>query len=359
MSALTVDPNGVWSRVLRLQQRRDAAAARGGKDATPTTAAAGGAEAVPTRWLRRAVWWRFLARATPAVSTLLKCLVVGALLVVIPILVLFLSGDLRSMPVPPRPLTNAAVAIALAIPPGLLAVLAVAWRQLDRRRILGTLWDVGTFWPRSFHPFAPPCYTERAVPELIRRMWWLHDNGGQVVVCAHSQGSVVAAAAVLSAKRRTVDQPIALITFGAPLRKLYRWAFPAWFTCERLCEIADGTTNLRARPWLNVYYPTDYIGGPIGRRHRWPPPPEGDQPGGDQEDTTDGRLNAVDRRLADPPTSVFVYGQNPAPILTHTGYWNDPRFRRIVDDAAAGAFPGSRSTPGDVVTRGDVLAGRL
>ena len=48
-----------------------------------------------------------------------------------------------------------------------MAFLYSAWNDTTRRRLICIAWDIGTFWPRSYHPLAPPCYTERAIPELL------------------------------------------------------------------------------------------------------------------------------------------------------------------------------------------------
>ena len=123
---------------------------------------------------------------------------------------------------------NVGVALAGLALPALMAFLYSAWSDPTKRRTIGVLWDVGTFWPRSYHPLSPPCYTERAVPELQRRMWWLHDNGGRVMLIAHSQGTVLAAAALVQPGCRPEGDHPALITFGSPLCKLYSWGFPAY-----------------------------------------------------------------------------------------------------------------------------------
>ena len=141
---------------------------------------------------------------------------------------------------PPVLVRNIGIALAGLVLPALMAFLYAAWSDPGKRRTIGVLWDVGTFWPRSYHPLSPPCYTERAVPDLQRRMWWLHDNGGRVVLVTHSQGTVLGAAALAQPGCRPANDQPALITFGSPLVKLYGWAFPAYFDSALLGPLAPG-----------------------------------------------------------------------------------------------------------------------
>ncbi|WP_228453475.1 hypothetical protein [Streptomyces alkaliterrae] len=191
---------------------------------------------------------------------------------------------------------------------GALVILLVtmgrrAYRDAGARRTVGILWDVGTFWPRSAHPFAPPCYAERAVPDLSWRIaTWTELTGGRLVVSGHSQGSVLAAAAVWQLDPATRSR-VALLTYGSPLERLYgRW-FPTCF----------GPTALRAlhretEGWRNLWRLTDPIGGPVKV--------DSDEHG------------VVDRGpLRDP----LHYGRTlrnplPAPICGHSDYQSDPAF---------------------------------
>ncbi|MFF5973243.1 hypothetical protein ACFY7C_17135 [Streptomyces sp. NPDC012769] len=198
-----------------------------------------------------------------------------------------------------------------------------AYKDASARRTIGILWDVGTFWPRAAHPFAPPCYAERAVPDLTWRMSsWTRQTGGRLVISGHSQGSVLAAAAVWQLPPTTRGR-VALLTYGSPLERLYgRW-FPAYF----------GPASLRAlhrtvHCWSNLYRSTDPIGGPVRV------PAEGDRP-------------AVDRaELLDP----VAYGRTrrhplPEPILGHSDYQADPAFadaRSALLDRLPPALPRQR-----------------
>ncbi len=67
----------------------------------------------------------------------------------------------------------------------LLAVLAAYFavrsglRSEATRRKIGMVWDVASFFPRSFHPLAPPAYAARAVPEIQARIRETVENGGE------------------------------------------------------------------------------------------------------------------------------------------------------------------------------------
>jgi hypothetical protein len=191
---------------------------------------------------------------------------------------------------------------------GLGFVLFVTWgrrayKDASARRTIGILWDVGTFWPRAAHPFAPPCYAERAVPDLTWRMaTWTHTTGGRLVISGHSQGSVLAAAAVWQLTP-SVRKRVALLTYGSPLERLYgRW-FPAHFGPAALSSL-----HHEVDCWRNLYRLTDPIGGPVGLPGDCGP--------------------EVDREPLEDP---LAYGRTPehplpAPILGHSDYQADPAF---------------------------------
>jgi hypothetical protein len=146
-----------------------------------------------------------------------------------------------------------------------ILLLRRGWRNLGARRHIGVVWDISTFWPRAYHPLAPPSYAERAVPELQLRLRRLHDSGERVVIAAHSQGTIIAAAALVQSHARKADDLVALVTFGSPLTTLYGWAFPAYFNQEVLHQLTPlgGTEVTRLYAWRNTYSPTDYIGRDI------------------------------------------------------------------------------------------------
>jgi hypothetical protein len=189
----------------------------------------------------------------------------------------------------------------------LLVLLGIQTYRNERvRRTVGIVWDLATFWPRAAHPLAPPCYAERVVPELVHRAAWLATEKGGVILSGHSQGAVLVAATVLqlppAARART-----ALLTYGAPLARLYRRAFPHYFSDRVLAEIGHAVAGADGRArWVNLWRSTDAIGGPVG---------------------------VGDRRVPDPSSFGPVPGDRLPPLPAgHSGYQLLPQFGRAVDD---------------------------
>ena len=163
--------------------------------------------------------------------------------------------------------------------------LIAAIRDADRRRMLAIPWDVGSFFSRRFHPFAPPTYRDVVERDLKMVLSQLRGYGDQIVVSAHSQGSIIAISALHSLP---VDDT-ALLTHGSPLASLYMRFFPVSFPPEANSTVAS-------RPWINLWRPTDPIGGAV--------------------------LAADDRRIEDPHLRV------------HGGYWfsDEPAYGKAVSD---------------------------
>lgn len=190
---------------------------------------------------------------------------------------------------------GAAYAISAWALPGLVVLVALRVRAAARdtrvRRFLGQAWDVLTFWPRRFHPFAVRPYSHVAVPALRNEILDLAAMG-PLVVSAHSQGSALAAAALAPLTNEQLAR-VGFVTYGSHLGQLYRRAFPAWFNRDQVSSLIDKFGGVEDLRWYNFYRHTDPIGGPLlepfdERHDHCLPDPA--QPAG-----------SPDRRFDDPP----------------------------------------------------------
>lgn len=221
-----------------------------------------------------------------------------------------------------------------------VGVVLSAFRNRNTRRTIAVLWDVVTFWPQATHPLGPPCYGERAVPDLRDRVSRLTEQSNKVILSAHSQGSIISAAVLLQttrqapavaaeqppaeyvgakasrmpeSQRESMSQPVAFLTFGAPLRKLYARNFPAYFGREVLESLEPKETG----QWLNLWAPTDPIGGWVFVENAV------------STDITEQSLQTVDCRLHDVQVDELQYGN--APICGHSGFWRRPEYRAAIE----------------------------
>jgi len=122
----------------------------------------------------------------------------------------------------------------------------------EKRRKVGMLWDTGSFWPRWFHPLAPPSYSPHAVKTLNESL----RRERTEILTAHSQGSVIASVAL---SQPGAPLPGAYVTYGSPLGILYDKLFP--FTGVRdLVARVDQLWGPKSH-WVNLWRDSDPLGG--------------------------------------------------------------------------------------------------
>lgn len=203
------------------------------------------------------------------------------------------------------------VFITASLAAGLVGLAVLAYRNRNLRRLVGVLWDIATFWPRANHPLTPPSYGGRTVYELLVRLQTLDTTDTRVVFAAHSQGTIIAAAALLHGDEKGCEH-VALLTFGSPLRRLYARNFPAYF----------GPTSLRtlqerqASAWIDLWAYSDPIGGWVLE---------------DRNRALAAALERVDCRILDAEPDLRMRDDGSyAPICGHSGFWTRPEYGAAV-----------------------------
>ncbi|MFV0285330.1 MAG: hypothetical protein ACK5IM_02935, partial [Demequina sp.] len=160
--------------------------------------------------------------------------------------------------------TDVAVITALLVPWATAAWFVLRASDSRRaRRSVGVLWDLTNYWPRMYHPWAPPAYNERAVPALERRVRTLLRDPAEpiVIVSAHSQGAVIAFAVMnrLLADPDLPHERLRFLTYGQLLDRHYRVLFPHMFNADQHARVSRGLP----RRWISLYRETDPLGYPV------------------------------------------------------------------------------------------------
>lgn len=158
---------------------------------------------------------------------------------------------------------------------GAVLTVVVALAVLRREpNLFAIVWDVTCFMPRTAQPFGPPCYAERAVPDIAARLddWLSGRPDRRAVLAAHSMGGMIAVAAIgllsATASDPTVLRRVSLLTFGVQLRTYFGRMMP-----ELVGPSVLGTYPARSpRPWK----PDPWLSDALDDDGRpWTTPPDG------------------------------------------------------------------------------------
>ena len=208
------------------------------------------------------------------------------------------------------------------------ALVAVLWfkrKDPKTRKTVGIVWDLLTFWPRRFHPFAVRPYSEQAVPELRGAITRLNNEHGHVLVSCHSQGTVLSFAAiaplVYERQKRAAEEnieatplPVTIVTYGSHLGGLFRVFFPAYFAPAEMSELRDGVYE-----WRNFRRRTDPIASKIsGIKTEWLYSPDVKPSPGPG--------------LVVPETAAEGDRVPWTKVETHSNYRNEPVMKRAIDE---------------------------
>jgi dienelactone hydrolase len=229
--------------------------------------------------------------------------------------------------------------VAFVLPVGLVVgrMLLGGFRDRRTRRGVAVLWDVATFWPRWFHPFAQRSYSDTAVTELSRTLQARAEADEPTVLAPHSQGSVLAATAILHAQQAGADlSRLALLTYGSPLGTLYREAFPAMFpptltraVATTLSPADDEAASVVPR-WRNLWRSSDPIGGAI-----WRPGDASRRP----------IVDALSREDGDDEPEGLADTWKPS--RNHSNYFSEPAYRQALEELWSAILPDGQTPPDD------------
>ena len=187
---------------------------------------------------------------------ILRVLAILTAVALVPLAIPYLGGELEKAPFWDTLIGVSRWAI------GFIAIgavgLVVTNAVTSTERPLALVWDIICFFPRAGHPFAPPCYAERAVPEVTKRIRrWVGPgeagDDGQVIISAHSMGATIAIGAIMAMHGNEEDdvlRRVALLTHGVQLRPYFSRFFPEVFGPRVLgVRGTQGPRMFAADPW--------------------------------------------------------------------------------------------------------------
>ena len=110
-----------------------------------------------------------------------------------------------------------------------------------------------------------PTYRKTLQEEFDTRIQSLGSGERQVLIVAHSLGSVIAIDSLINSAVWTGTDTVRLVTLGSPIRRSFMRFFPGYLfppSVEDTARLASG--RLREFSWINIHRRWDYVGTSLG-----------------------------------------------------------------------------------------------
>ncbi|MGH8916651.1 MAG: hypothetical protein ACRDZM_19325 [Acidimicrobiia bacterium] len=197
------------------------------------------------------VWW-----AAHRILGLVAMLIpIGAGIVIGALYLRYLEVSVFGIDLELTTLVGVSIAVTILVPASFMAnSLIRGFRDAERRRRVGILWDIASFFPRWYHPLAPPAYGPFVVQKLKNELQ-AHPRD---LLAAHSQGAMIA---LVTLGQMEESLPRGFLTYGCQLGVHY----PANFPAAGIPELVDQVRRkLNSGQWISLWRPNDPLGGPVG-----------------------------------------------------------------------------------------------
>ncbi len=179
---------------------------------------------------------------------------IGAGVLVGAVILGYLSFSFLGLQVDLERLVGIAITVTILIPASfILTSLLRGFRDAERRRKVGILWDVASFFPRWYHPLAPPSYG----PFVVKKLGEELGQNPRKVLSAHSQGAMIA---LVTLGQLEDGIPDGFLTYGCQLGLHYPEQFPTIGIPELVGKVAEKMGTDR---WVNLWRPNDPLGGEV------------------------------------------------------------------------------------------------
>ncbi|MGA7281701.1 MAG: hypothetical protein WBZ40_07935 [Acidimicrobiia bacterium] len=168
----------------------------------------------------------------------------------------FLKFSILKVQIDLTSLVGVSIAFTVLLPASfILNSLVRGFRDAERRRKVGILWDVASFFPRWYHPLAPPAYGPFVVQQLKQEL----TERPRDLLAAHSQGAMIS---LVTLGQMDAEVGLCFLSYGCQLGLHY----PRLFPTAGIEALVDEVGSLVGPgSWISLWRANDPLGGEVGQ----------------------------------------------------------------------------------------------